>query len=85
MKHIILIQKQIPKLLGQTLIVCKKSIEENEKIDGIIKVAKISSARKELKQYINQFKIIAYAVKDLVQNVKLELFYDLHPIEVNKR
>lgn len=57
----------------EALIMYKKSIEEDEKIDGIAKAAKLSSARKELKQYINQSKIIAYAIEDLDQNAKLEV------------
>lgn len=57
----------------EALVVYKKSIEGDETLDGITKAAKISSARKELKQYINQGKVIAYAIEDLAQNAKLEV------------
>lgn len=61
------------KDFNEALEIYKKSIEEDEKLDGKIKAAKISSARKELKQYINQSKIIANAIEDLDQNAKLEV------------
>lgn len=59
------------KDFNEALMVYKKSIEDDETLDEITKAAKISSARKELKQYINQGKIIAYALEDLAQNAKL--------------
>lgn len=61
------------KDFNEALEIYKKSIEEDEKLDGKLKAAKISSARKELKQYINQSKIIANAIEDLDQNAKLEV------------
>lgn len=61
------------KDFNEALEIYKKSIEADEKLDGKIKAAKISSARKELKQYINQSKVIAYAIEDLDQNAKLEV------------
>lgn len=61
------------KDFNEALEIYKKSIEEDEKLDGKTKAAKISSARKELKQYINQSKVIAYAIEDLDQNAKLEV------------
>lgn len=61
------------KDFNEAVEIYKKSIEEDDKLDGRLKAAKISSARKELKQYINQSKIIAYAIEDLDHNAKLEL------------
>lgn len=61
------------KDFDEAVEIYKKSIEEDKNLDGRLKAAKISSARKELKQYINQSKIIAYAIEDLDQNAKLEL------------
>lgn len=61
------------KDFNEALEIYKKSIEDDEKLDGKMKAAKMSSARKELKQYINQSKVIAYAIEDLDQNAKLEV------------
>lgn len=63
----------VGKDFEEALEMYKKSIEKDEKIDGIVKAARISSARKELKQYINQGKIIAYTIPDLNQNARLEV------------
>ena len=64
------------KDFNEALEMYKKSIEADEKLDGKMKAAKISSARKELKQYINQSKIIGYAIDNLDQNAKLEVEED---------
>lgn len=64
------------KDFNEALVVYKEYIEKDEKIDGIAKAAKISSARKELKQYINQGKIIAYTIPDLSPGARLEVNQD---------
>lgn len=57
----------------EALVVYKKTIEDDETLNGIVKATKLSSSRKELKQYINQGKIIAYTIEELAQNAKLEV------------
>ena len=53
----------------------KKSIEESES-DGIIRAAKISNARKELKQYINKEQIIARTIADLQEDATFDVEND---------
>ena len=50
-----------------------ESIKSDNTLCGIEKGAKISTARKELKQYINQGKIISYAVNDINEEAKMEI------------
>lgn len=58
------------KDFNEALEIYKKSIIDSE-LSGIEKAAKISSVRKELKQYINQSKVIGFAISDLNQNGKI--------------
>ena len=55
------------------LAVYKESIMNDDTLNGIEKGAKISSAKKELKQYINQGKIISYASKDIRKDAGMNL------------
>ncbi len=55
------------------LSVYVESIENDPTLSGLEKGVKISSARKEMKQYINQGKIIAYAAKDIQVDSKLDV------------
>ena len=58
------------------LVLYKKSIEDGNEAEGIIKAAKISTAKKELKQYINKRNIIAYTISDLKDNAKMDVDND---------
>ena len=55
------------------LAVYKDSIMNDNSLNGIQKSAKISTARKELKQYINQGKIIAYAAEDIKDDARMDV------------
>lgn len=55
------------------LSVYVETIENDSTLNGLEKGAKISTARKEMKQYINQGKIIAYAAKDIQVDSKLDV------------
>ncbi len=55
------------------LEIYKKSIIEDKTLTSIEKGAKISKARKELKQYINQGKIISYAVNNIRDDAKMNI------------
>lgn len=54
------------------LAVYKESIMNDNSLSEIQKSAKISAARKELKQYINQGKIISYASMNINDNAKMD-------------
>lgn len=58
---------------NEAVAIYKKSIEEESNLPGLVKAAKISTARKDLKKYINQGKIISYAIPDLNPNAKLNV------------
>lgn len=58
------------------LAIYKESIMNDDTLDGIQKGAKISSAQKELKQYINQGKIISYASKNIKDDAQMDVDED---------
>lgn len=55
------------------LAVYKEFIIKDNSISGIEKGVKISNARKELKQYINQCKIISYAAEDIKDDAEMNI------------
>lgn len=58
------------KDFNEAVEIYKDAIKDSD-LSGIEKASKISSARKEIKQYINQSKIIAFAIPELNQDGKL--------------
>lgn len=55
------------------LAIYKESIMNDDTLSGMEKGAKISTARKELKQYINQCKIISYATENIKDDAKMDI------------
>lgn len=55
------------------LAIYKESIMNDNTLSGIEKGARISTAQKELKQYINQGRIISYATKDIKDDAKMNI------------
>ena len=65
--------KGAKKDFNEGLAIYKESIEKNDTLSGLEKGAKISNARMELKQYINQGKIISNAFKNLQNEAKMNV------------
>lgn len=61
------------KDFSEGLSIYKKAIEDDKTLNGIEKAAKISNSRKELKQYLNQGKIISYATKDIREDAAMDV------------
>jgi len=61
---------------NDALVVYKKSIEDGNEADGIVKAAKMASARKDLRKYLNTGKIISYAIPVLDEDAKMEVDSD---------
>lgn len=69
----IIIPKGTKADFKEGLTVYKESIMNDDTLNGIEKGARISSAKKEFKQYINQGKIISYASKDIRENAGMNI------------
>lgn len=68
-----MVPKKSKKDFEEGLDIYKKSIIEDEKLNAIEKGARISKARRELKQYINQRDIISYAINNIREDAKMSV------------
>lgn len=72
----VIFPKGSKKDFEEGLLLYKRSIEDDDQISDIEKAVKISNSRHDLKQYINQSKIIMRAAKDIKSGISMNLDED---------